>query len=32
LPVGVLIIFIVIDMVRPFGIEEERHQQGISAS
>jgi uncharacterized membrane protein YoaK (UPF0700 family) len=32
LPVGVLLVFIVIDMVRPFGIQEERHQQGISAS
>ena len=30
LPVGVLIVFIVIDIVRPFGIQEERHQQGSS--
>ncbi len=31
LPVAVLVVFVLIDRVRPIGIQEERHQQGQSA-
>jgi uncharacterized membrane protein YoaK (UPF0700 family) len=32
LPVGVLMLFVVIDLFRPIGVQEERHQRGMSTS
>jgi uncharacterized membrane protein YoaK (UPF0700 family) len=29
LPVAILIVFILIDQLRPFDVEEERHQAGV---
>ena len=30
LPVGVLLVFVLIDAIRPIGVQEERHQTGVS--